>query len=272
MKLEDILKLTPRRLFVIVVGVIAIGLAATLLSGSGSGSAAVYNRGDGDTINVAIAYSPMSLYRYGDTLGGLNYDIMKAIAGEYDMKVKFHPVTSATAALERLGRGDYDILMADIPVTASIKEKYRVSVPVYTDYLVLVSCDTTLSSTLDLAGKEVWVVKDSPAAERLENLSREIGDSIDIRSSADYNAEQLLMLVSAGDIPRAVVNRGVALSMLPDCPDLRISTRISLSQFQSWFFRKNEKALADTVDARLERFRTTEAYREILSSRTPDCD
>lgn len=257
-----------------VVGVIAIGVAAAwMATGGGGGSrgaAAVYNRADGDTVNVAIAYSPMSLYRYGDTLGGLNYEIMKAIAAENDMNVKFHPVSSATGALERLSRGDYDILMADIPVTASIKEDFRVSVPVYTDHLVLVSRDTTLTSTLELAGREVWVVKDSPAAERLENLSREIGDSIDIRSSADYNAEQLVMLVSAGDIPRAVVNRAVAQSLLPDCPGLEISTRISLNQFQSWFFRKDEKALADSIDARILRFKSTDAYREIIDRWTEE--
>ncbi|MDE6378604.1 MAG: transporter substrate-binding domain-containing protein [Duncaniella sp.] len=272
MKLKDILRLTPQRLFVIVLAVLAIGVAAAVMhshGGASRGAAAVYNRGDGDTVNVAIAYSPMSLYRYGDTLGGLNYDIMKALAREYGMAVKFHPVTSAATALERLGRGDYDILMADIPVTASIKERYRVSVPVYTDHLVLVSCDSTLTSALQLAGKEVWVVKDSPAAERLENLAREIGDSIDIRSSDDYNAEQLVMLVSAGVIPRAVVNRAVAQSLMPDCPDLKIATRISLSQFQSWFFRKDERALADTIDARLERFQTTPAYRDIIAQWAP---
>lgn len=273
MKLKDILALTPRRLFVVALAVIAIGVTVAVMHSHGGGdrgAAAVYNRAEGDTINVAIAYSPMSLYRYGDTLGGLNYDIMRALACEYDMNVKFHPVSSAMAALERLSRGDYDMLMADIPVTASIKEHFRVSVPVYTDHLVMVSRDSTLTSALQLVGKEVWVVKDSPAAERLENLSREIGDSIDIRSCADYNAEQLVMLVSAGDIPRAVVNRAVAQCLLPDCPDLKISAQISLNQFQCWFFRKDEKALADTIDARLERFRSTDLYREILTRRTPD--
>lgn len=39
-----------------------------------------YVRGGGDTVNVAIDYSPMSLYRYGDTLGGFNYSVMKEMA------------------------------------------------------------------------------------------------------------------------------------------------------------------------------------------------
>ena len=268
MLMKDIKLITPRRLLLAVLAVIAVGvvvgLKETVADGASQGAAA-YSRAQGDTINVAIAYSPMSLYRHGDTLGGLNYDILKCMAAREGDVMKFHPVSSVTESLNRLEHGDYDMLVADIPVTASIRERFRVSEPVYTDHLVLVSRDSTLETALQLAGREVWAVEGSPAQERLENLSREIGDSIDVHPTDRYNAEQLVMLVSAGEIPAAVVNRGIAAGLLSECPDVKIASQISLSQFQCWFFRKDDKALADTIDAQLTRFKTTPEYRAILT-------
>lgn len=261
--------LTPRRLLVIVLAVLAVGIIVTVKESKASMAAdGSYRRASNDTINIAIAYSPMSLYRYGDTLGGFNYEMMKEIAAAYGDNVRFHPVSSVQESLDKLESGDYDMLMADIPATASMKERFRFSVPVYTDRLVLVSRDTILTSPLQLADEEVWVVKGSPAAERLYNLSREIGDSIPVHESTYYNAEQLVMLVSAGDIPAAVVNKEVALRLKGDCPDAHISTHISLSQFQSWIFRKDETALADTIDAQIERFKKLPEYTELLEKWT----
>ena len=51
-----------------------------------------YVRGRGDTINVAIDYSPMSLYRFGDSLAGFNYEMMKDMAAMYGDNVKFYPI------------------------------------------------------------------------------------------------------------------------------------------------------------------------------------
>lgn len=261
-------KLTPKRILVVALAILAVGIIVTVRHIHSQVAAYNYTPGRGDTINVAIAYSPMSLYRYEDTLGGFNYDMMKEMAAMYGDKVKFFPVTSVPETLDRLEQGAYDIVMADIPVTASLKERFRFSEPVYTDRLVLVSRDTTITSPLGLAGKEVWVVKDTPAAERVDNLSREIGDSIHVHATDEYNAEQLVMLVAAGDIPRAVVNRALAMRLQPEFPDAKISTHISLSQFQSWIFNKDATKLADTIDAQITRFKLTPSYQSLVDKWT----
>lgn len=257
--------LIPRRILVIALAILAVGIIVSIRHMHTSGNAGYeYQRGRGDTINVAIAYSPMSLYRYADTLGGFNYEMLRDMGHMYGDKFKFYPVASVSESLDELSRGKYDILVADIPVTASLKERFRLSVPVYTDRMVLVSRDTTITSPLQLAGQSVWVVAGAPSVERLENLSREIGDSIDICDSHTYTAEQLVMLVAAGEIPRAVVNRAVAEKLLPEYTDVKISTHISFSQFQSWIMNKNTSRLADSIDAQIERFKLTPDYQALI--------
>ncbi|MCM1522274.1 MAG: transporter substrate-binding domain-containing protein [Muribaculaceae bacterium] len=253
-----------RIIFILALAVISVGIIASICyyRDRDRHPAYSYERAGGDTISVAIAYSPMSLYRYGDSITGFNYEMMRAMAAEYGDNVKFFPVSSVDEALAMLREGRFDVVMADIPKFASGREHYLFTVPVYTDKQVLVGRDT-ISSTLDLAGKEVWVAAGSPAVTRLENLSREIGDSIDIHVSTDYSAEQLVILTAKGEIPRAVVNQEVARRLSEIYPDIRISDNISFSQFQSWILDRRSKVLLDTLDNQIGRFMQTPVYRSL---------
>lgn len=264
----------PRLFFILILSVIAVGIISTYSHYSNVAKEAgyKYSRAEGDSVNVAIHYSPMSLYRYGDTLGGLNYEILTNLSRRYGYKFKYYPVSSAAEALEKLENGTYDLLVADIPMTAAVRKRVISTIPVYTDHQVLVSRDTTVTTPLSLAGKEVWVVKGTPANERLDNLSREIGDSIHIHPTTDYTAEQLVILTAHGDIPRAVVNEEVAKKIQADYPQIKISTHVSFSQFQSWLVNKNEKSLADSLDRQITMFKETATYDSVINKWIDRCE
>ncbi len=223
-----------------------------------------YVRGRGDTINVAIDYSPMSLYRYGDSLAGFNYEMMKEMAAMYGDNVKFYPIASVNEALDELTDGKYDVVISDLPVTEPRRASFRFTEPVYLDKQVLISLDTTVRSRLDLAGKEVWALEGSPAAERLANLAREIGDTIIVRHDSIRSAEQLFMLTAMGRVPRAVINEAKATHLAKDYPEVDISTPVSFTQFQSWVVDKDNPALADTLDAQIRRFKKTPEYKALV--------
>ncbi|MCM1076387.1 MAG: transporter substrate-binding domain-containing protein [Bacteroides sp.] len=223
-----------------------------------------YVRGGGDTINVAIDYSPMSLYRYGDSLAGFNYEMMKEMAELYGDNVKFYPIASVNEALDELQHGKYDVVISDLPITALRRESFRFTEPVYLDRQMLISRDTTIKSRLDLAGKEVWALEGSHVVERLNNLAREIGDTIILRHDSVGSAEQLFMLTAMGKIPRAVINGAKARHLAKDYPDVDVSTPVSFTQFQSWVVRKDDPALADTLDAQIRRFKATPEYEALI--------
>lgn len=220
----------------------------------------------GDTIDVAVEYSPLLLYRYDDTIGGLNYDMIRLIASREGLTLKFHPVTAIPEALDGLDKGLYDIVIGDLAGTAYFQERYIVTEPVYIDRQVLVQINDSnmVRSTLDLGGMDVWVPANASVINRLSNLSAEIGDSIMVHEDAEYGAEQLVMLVATGEIERAVVNETVAQAVGADYPQLDVGTRVSFSQFQPWILNKNDSVLAQRLDTAIVHFKLTPEYKELL--------
>lgn len=228
----------------------------------------------GDTINVAIEYSPMSVYVYDDTLGGFNYDLMRLVADKAGLVLKFHPLVSLDEALDGLDAGRFDVVAGDIPMTLGLQERYSFTEPVYLDKQVLVQCRDSagvlmVSSQLDLAGKQVWVVASSPAASRLRHLSAEIGDTIYVNEHSDYGAEQLFLLTAVGEIQLAVINEKTARSMSVDYPDIDVSTAVSFTQFQAWSMRKDEDVLRHRLDSVITEFKSTSLYEDLCRKYFP---
>jgi len=225
----------------------------------------------GDTIDVAISYSPMTLYRYADTLGGFSYDMLRALSASHGFIFKYHPVTSMDQALDGLGDGLYDVVVADVAKTVDFDSGFAFTDEVYLDHQVLVQRrdsvgNVSVGSQLELAGKQVWVENSSPALLRLKHLAEEIGDTIFVRTVNDYNSEQLFLMTALGEIPMAVVNRLVAQKLSADYPQIDISTSISFTQFQSWLTRSADKSLIGKLNEAIKEFKSTDDY-DILVER-----
>jgi len=204
----------------------------------------------GDTLDIAIEYSPVTYYTYDDTLGGYNYDLLRIMSRNAGRPMKFHPIVTLEKALDGLETGRYDVVVAQFPMTAVDTSRLAFTQPIYIDQQVLVQRrgSQAIHSQLDLAGDTVWVVKESPMIQRIASLSREIGDTIYIHVEELYGPEQLMMMVAAGDIRYAVVNRSIARAMATKLPNLDRSVAISLSQFQSWMVAKQRQGLCDTLN------------------------
>ncbi len=227
-------------------------------------------KADGDTITVGIQYAPLSFYMYDDTLGGFDYDLLRLIAQRHKAVFKFKPITTEREGLEGLTEGRYDVVAADFPLTAEMKEEFLFTEPAYLDRQVLVQrADTTgpesrtVASVLDLRDDTVYIPAGSPIRSRLHHISDELGDTIHIKE-LPYTPEQLFINVALGKIPCAVINEQTAKVLARDYPAVDISTSISFSQFQPWIVAKSDKALCDSLDSWLTDVKRTAAYQEIL--------
>lgn len=220
----------------------------------------------GDTLDIAIEYSPVTYYTYDDTLGGYNYDLLRLISHNTGRPMKFHPMVTLEKALAGLEDGRFDVVVAQYPMTAGDTARYAFTQPIYIDQQVLVQRrgSNAIHSQLDLAGDTVWTVKGSPMTQRIASLSREIGDTIYVHVDELYGPEQLMMMVSEGEIRYAIVNRSIARAMAAKLPNLDRSVAISLSQFQSWIVSKNRQGLCDSLNLWHNQVkRDTTAYLEL---------
>ena len=220
----------------------------------------------GDTLDIAIEYSPVTYYTYDDTLGGYNYDLLRLMSAKTGCPMKFHPVVTLEKALSGLDEGRFDVLVAQFPMTAGDTARFAFTDPIYIDQQVLVQRRGrhAIHSHLDLAGDTVWVVKGSPMVGRIASLSREIGDTIYAHVDELYGPEQLMMMVSAGEIRYAVVNRSIARAMSARLTNLDRSVAISLSQFQSWMVAKERQSLCDSLNQWHKQLKTdTTTYLEL---------
>lgn len=235
----------------------------------------VMTRGNsqGDTIDAAIIYGPLSYYLYGDTIGGINYDLLNAYGKETGRPIKMWPVVSLPSALKKLEQGTYDIL-ASLPSDNSVKERFLTTRSVFLDELVLIQLADTagevkVKSALDLAGDTVHIQADSPADARLTNLANEIGAPIKVIREKDLSEEYLCMKVATGDFSYAVVNKKMAEAMQERYPALSYDNPVSFTQFQVWLINRNDSTPADSmllksIDSWLIKYQKTEAYQELL--------
>ncbi len=205
----------------------------------------------GDTLNIAIEFNGICYGVRGDSVFGRDYDIIERIARSRSIPVKYHPFVPLGHATEGLRDGRYDIVIASMPLTVELKQRFVMTDPVYLDREILVqhrpdTAPPAVRTALDLAADTVWLPEDSPFASRVAALGREIGDTIYVSTLPGVNAEHLVVLTALGRIPRAVVPATVARRLAPRYPALDTAVAISFTQFQSWALR--DTALRDSIN------------------------
>lgn len=269
------LPLHKGRPFVLVGFLIGVIVAMGFLSkcgrnaGNGPDSEKFSTHRFGDTLTVAIEISPLVYNISGDSITGIDYDIITAIAQTNGKHIDFRPFASLQQAMVMLETGACDIVISHMPVTENMKKKYRMSDAVYLDREVLVQradAPDFIDSPEQLGNDSVWIAEGSPFSERLRNLSEELGEPIHIMTERGRTAEHLVMLTARGVIPRAVVNEGLAKKMKQDnYPELDISTPVSFTQFQSWIISASQPELCDSINSWLGSLKETDRYKEIIA-------
>lgn len=221
----------------------------------------------GDTIRAAVVYGPMSYYLYGDTLGGMNFDLLRKFAASMKAPLDLQPVISTEKSLNDLAEGKIDIF-ASIPSDNNPDSRFLSTQSLFLDRMVLVELPRKdrqkVESVLDLAGDTIHVEASSVAVTRLRNLSQEIGEPIHIAEHADLSGEYLVIKVAKGEIRYAVVNELIAKALQKHYPDLSINTPVSFTQFQVWLVGGKNLHLLQRLNSWIDSFRHTPEYQQML--------
>ena len=270
MKHDSMHKRLPLIICIVIAGLAVVGIMRRS-DGRRSGLAEEFTPPGGDTLAVAIEMSPLTYNLRNDTIEGFDYLLLRDIARKHGIPVVFYPFSQLEDAFLGLYEHRYNLLVASIPSTSTLKKYFPLTDAVYLDKQVLVQLADSaggrgpILSQEQLRGDTVWIAEGSPFRTRLNNMAKELGDTITILSYPEHSSEHLAIMTATGDVKHTVVNEAVARRIAAMYPRLDIATPISFNQFQVWAVAPGDTALRDSLNNWLGSFRHTEAYRRLAN-------
>lgn len=227
---------------------------------------------DSGVLNVVTDYNSIGYFVSGDSVAGFQYEILKALEDDLNVKVNLFLENSLDDNLKGLQSQKYDLIARNIAVNSELRELYYFTEPLTLNKLILVQRKAEYNNNtepvrqhLDLAKKSIYVPEDSPSILRLTNLSHEIGDTIFIIKDSTYGSEQLVMMVASGNIDYTVCDEKTALRLSETLPEIDIETDISFTQIESWVLRKDSPILLDSLNNWLDRVKDSKRFKEIYN-------
>lgn len=219
---------------------------------------------------VVTDYSTIGYHVKGDTVEGFNYELLQILQEYTDINIEVVLESSLEKSLEGLASGKYNIIARTIPITSALKDRVFFSQPITQNKQILVQRKPEFNndippvrSHLDLAKKTLHVSKNSPVILRINNLSKEIGDTIFYIEDDVYGSEQLAIMVAQGEIDFAVCDEQTAKKMLASQPELDLGTMIGFTQFEAWAVSKDSPVLLDSLNSWINRAQDTKKYNTI---------
>jgi membrane-bound lytic murein transglycosylase F len=231
-------------------------------------------------INVLVDNSSYSYFIYKGRPMGYEYELLTLLAKELKVDLKIQVISGVDNAMEHLNSGEGDILAFPLTVTKERTNYVSFTQPLYNSYQVLVQRKPEnwrsltrdqierklIRSASELIGKEVHVMKSSSFAERMKNLSEEIGGDIIIREdSAGAESESLIKRVVNGEVDYTVADHPIAVVNAAYYPNIDVGTILSLPQQIAWAVRKNSPQLLKTINTWLAKVKKEPTFMVIYN-------
>ncbi len=223
---------------------------------------------------AVMDYNSTNYFIYRGEPMGYQYELLRLLAEHLGVKLEVIVENNVDKNFEMLENGECDIIAINLTVTKERSKIIDFTYPHSQTHQVLVQRkpnnwkhlpknkidESLIRNQLDLAGKLVYVQKGTSYAQRIKNLSDEIGDSIIIIEKGDKEVEELIELVASGEIDYTVADENVALVNQIYYPNLDVSTEISFPQKMAWGVKKGDLKLKSEIDAWLKDFTKSRMY------------
>ena len=220
---------------------------------------------------VVTDFNSVNYYIFKGKPMGFQYELLQELSDHLELKLEVKVNNDLQQSFESLLSGSCDLIASNLTVTKARKEFMEFTIPHSQSRQVLVQrmpqkkanahsgSTQHINSPLELGGKTVYVQKASAHIQRLQNLSEEIGERINIME-VPVSSEQLIKLVALGEIDYAVADENVAIVNKRYYPLIDIKTAISFPQNMAWAVRKGAVELKNEIDHWMEDFKKTNKY------------
>lgn len=220
-------------------------------------------------------YNAYSYFIYRGQPMGFEYELVRQLADHLNVDLEIKVVKDIKKMVKMLNEGKGDLIAFNLTVTKQRKETLAFTKHHNTTKQVLVQRrpenwrqmriheieEELIRSPLDLEGKTVYVRSNSAYLNRLKNLSDEIGGGIEIiESGADYSTEDLIRMVSEGEIDYTISDQNIANLNQSYFDNIDTGTNISLEQKVAWAVRKNSPNLLSLVNDWIDEIKEEPRY------------
>jgi len=228
-------------------------------------------------LKVLVDCNSTNYFLYRGKTMGYQYAILQHLAKDLRLKLEIKVSNKQKESFEGLKDGDYDLIAKNLIITKDREKKFSFTDPILQTRQILVQRKpegweklsskqlekSLIRNQLNLAGKTIYIQKNSAYKSRLEHLSDEIGTSIKIVQDSIYGVEQLITKVSEGEIDYTICEENVASINKQYYSNLDISTPVSFPQNLAWAVRKNEPEWLNYLNNWIINFKETKEYKSI---------
>lgn len=224
---------------------------------------------------AATDYGSVNYLIYRGEPIGFQYEILKDLTDHLGVELDLIIQSDIPDGIQMLNNEQIDILAMGLTVTNNRVKEMAFTVPLFTTRQVLVqrkpdgylNMETAdeieshlIRSPLDLAKKDIYVQRGTIFEKRLHHLSNEIADTIYVIADS-RDVEDLILAVSLGEIDYTIADEHIANVNSRYYHNIDVQMPVSFPQKISWAVKKDQKALLDTIDSWLAKFKKTLRYR-----------
>ncbi len=220
---------------------------------------------------IAITdYNSTSYFVYRGEPMGYQYELLKLLADELDVKLEIIVENDLNKSFEMLDREEADLIAMGLTVTKDRNKEVDFTEDIMQTRQVLVQRKpknwrkmqtwgdveaNLIRNPLELAGDTIHVQKNSSFSQRLHNLSDEIGDTIIIIEDPEMEVEDLIRQVAEGKIDYTVADEHVARVNEKYYPNIDVRTPLSFPQKLAWAVKEGNDSLRRVTNVWLKEYK-----------------
>ncbi|MHC1705877.1 MAG: transporter substrate-binding domain-containing protein [Tenuifilaceae bacterium] len=223
---------------------------------------------------VAVTdFESVNYFIYKGEPMGYQYEMLVSLAKSLGVKLELISEENIEESLRMLENGEVDIVASSIGYYTKENYRYNTTIPYRNTKQVLIQrkvnngssefADKLIRNHSELANKTIVVKAGSNSIPVLESISKHIDSKIIIIEKDLYETDQLIDLVSSGEIDYAVCEEEIARIQATIYSNIDIETSISSSQELSWAVSHTSPDLLRKIDNWLTLFSNTMDYKNI---------
>lgn len=203
------------------------------------------------TLDISTFYNTTDYYIYQGITRGFHYDLAKDFADYLGVKLRIAEVNNdIDSAIVRLQRDNYDLLAVSMTQTPGREEQLNFSQPFFKTDEVLVQNinNDQIKSLSELDGKEIFIQKNAPYKEVLQQIQDSLNIHIYVTEVGNYSYEDLLHLVETGEIGYTIIDKNIAKASSSSMKNIDYSIDLKNNISVSWATNPNATLLTEEIN------------------------